>query len=319
MPKNYEITSGVAGAKVFSSTAPLTEWPQTTVTYTYTEFEGPVSTSEEKAFVVTGEGRVFDKGPLTSVQLTNFVQGLGPNCFSGGLFTTVTLPNSCTFIQEQAFDNCPQLASINLGSDLSFIGKDAFANCVKLLTINLPASLTNIDPEAFRRQCSFAAFNVNANNSVYRSTDSVLMSKDSTKLIRYPPAKQTTSYSIPNSVTEVKSYAFSRTNINELTIPSSVQSFSPVVWEDSEGVAVRKIYVQGCHLDFPTSVGGFTTVNPSNPLEFIFSCQSPPTGFTHNFYVSNVGWQPIKIKVPSPGLAWGQFYQYNSSILIERY
>ena len=66
---------------------------------------------------------------------------------------------------------------------------------------------------------------VDIENKSYSSENGILFNKDKTEIIRYSPGKNDSSYTIPNSVTNIGSYAFSDCyNLTSVTIPNSVTS-----------------------------------------------------------------------------------------------
>ena len=89
-------------------------------------------------------------------------------------------------ILYSAFDNCSSLTSVTIGNSVTSIGYSAFSGC---------SSLTSIS--------------VDENNESYCSIDGNLYNKDATALIQYAIGKRDTSFTIPNSVTSIGSYAFS--------------------------------------------------------------------------------------------------------------
>ena len=60
------------------------------------------------------------------------------------------IPNSMTYIGNDAFYDCNSLTSINIPNSVTNIGDRAFYNCVSLTKINIPNSVTNIGNEAFQ-------------------------------------------------------------------------------------------------------------------------------------------------------------------------
>ena len=61
----------------------------------------------------------------------------------------IILPNSITYIGEDAFDTCRELSEVVLPSNLISIGESAFYRCTSLTSIEIPASVTSIGYEAF--------------------------------------------------------------------------------------------------------------------------------------------------------------------------
>ena len=63
--------------------------------------------------------------------------------------TGITILNSVTSIEENAFYQCSKLSNIYFGNSLTSIGKRAFYKCESLTQITLPESLTHLDAYAF--------------------------------------------------------------------------------------------------------------------------------------------------------------------------
>jgi len=89
--------------------------------------------------------------------------------------------------------------------------------------MTIPNSVTSIGNEAFSGCSSLVSITVNSGNREYSSANDVLFNNDGTKLINYPPSNAQTSYTIPDSVTFIKSYAFEGcSSLTSITIPNSV-------------------------------------------------------------------------------------------------
>jgi len=70
------------------------------------------------------------------------VRGIGSSAFANCTrLTSVTLPNSVTFISDEAFANCIGLTSMTLPESVGEIGNGAFSGCTNLKTLCLPLSM----------------------------------------------------------------------------------------------------------------------------------------------------------------------------------
>ena len=87
---------------------------------------------------------------LTSVTIGNSVTGIENNAFYGcsGL-TSVVIPNSVTSIENNAFYGCSGLTSVTIGNSVTYIGSYAFYNCTSLTSVVIPNSVTFITECAF--------------------------------------------------------------------------------------------------------------------------------------------------------------------------
>src|ERR1035437_6548260 len=93
------------------------------------------------------------------------------------------------------------------GLPVTSIGSSAFYYCTRLTSVTIGNSVTNIGYRAFDSCTSLIAITVAATNSVYSSVAGVLFNKSQTTLIQCPGGKAG-SYTIPNTVTSIGSYAF---------------------------------------------------------------------------------------------------------------
>lgn len=93
-------------------------------------------------------------GAAADVTIPSRYQGkpvtmIGHAAFFNSAVTSVTIPNSVTYIGFSAFSSCTSLKSITLPSSLSFISGALFLGCSQLTTIHIPVSVTSIGNNAF--------------------------------------------------------------------------------------------------------------------------------------------------------------------------
>lgn len=125
-------------------------------------------------------------------------------CTQASDIESVTLPDSLTTIEKNAFDNCEKLKSVTIPPNVSSIGLAAFVEGLS------ESSLTEIkvDPE----------------NPYFSEKDGVVFSKDGTKLIVFPSGRSG-DYQIPDGTVSVGDYAFYYcVNVSSITVPGSVRS-----------------------------------------------------------------------------------------------
>lgn len=115
------------------------------------------------------------------------VETIGRAAFYGSSVTSVTIPDSVTFISDLAFANCSNLTNISIPNSVTSIGSSAFEYCTSLKSITLPSSLRTISQALFF-DCS-----------------------------------QLTTIQIPDSVSSILAYAFYNCrNLKTIRIPVSV-------------------------------------------------------------------------------------------------
>ncbi len=148
-----------------------------------------------------------------------------------GKVGSYTIPVSVTSIggstyykTEGAFAGCTNLTSVTIGNGVTSIGDYAFDGCNSLTIVAIPTSVTNIGKDAFADCTSLTALTVNPENRVYSDLDGVLFDQRLNRLIQFPGGLSI-SYTIPGSVTNIRSGAFAGcTSLASVTIPGSVAS-----------------------------------------------------------------------------------------------
>ena len=148
------------------------------------------------------------------------VVGVRYNAFSNcSSLTSVELPSSVVIIESQAFDNSKNLTSISMPGVIS-ISNNAFYRC-SLTSLQLPKSLVIIEDGAFGEN-AMSSITIDTENEYFTSVDGVLYDKNVTKIVGFPNKKGGV-YTIPSTVTTIKTYTFSsNTTLDELVIPASV-------------------------------------------------------------------------------------------------
>jgi hypothetical protein len=132
------------------------------------------------------------------------------------------LQQGVTSIGDWAFSFCNRLTSLTIPNSVIRIGEMAFTMCEGLISVTIGSSIASIESGALSSCINLTSIDVEANNLDYSSVDGVLFSKLQDILVQYPAGK-TGVYAIPNSVTYIKSAAFTNCrNLTLVTIPNSV-------------------------------------------------------------------------------------------------
>ena len=179
----------------------LTNWDwntQTGATFTVT-----VAAGTSKFFFDPTTGMITGyNGTDTVVVIPSKINGftvetIGHTAFRYSSVTSVTIPDSVTFISDSAFAYCSSLTNISIPNSVTAIGSFAFEGCTKLESITLPSSLLTISEFLFY-DCS-----------------------------------QLTTIHIPDSVSSIRQYAFYNCGkLETIRIPVSVTSIGSYAFDD---------------------------------------------------------------------------------------
>lgn len=167
--------------------------------------------------------KLFKYEKIKNITLGDKITSI-PNSAFGGCKALVSIYyGNITSIGSSAFFNCISLKSINIPESVTSIGQNAFSSCSNLTKITIPDNVTSIGIDAFYKCSKLESINVGENNANFKSISDVFFLKDGSSLIRYPPGKKDTNYSIPTSVTTIKNNAFYQCNyLESIIIPDGV-------------------------------------------------------------------------------------------------
>ena len=170
---------------------------------------------------------------LTTASLRISGDGYMPNgtdqCWRTALgnryITELVIEEGVKSIMEGAFYGEEKLKYVTLPASLEFIGDSAFADtAVEFVT--LPKNLRDFNGTIFNSQ-SFTQYHVSPENPYYKAIDGVVYSKDLTKLVAYPVGRFAdggeNNFKIPETVTEISSYAFLNCMHSSFKIPGTVK------------------------------------------------------------------------------------------------
>ena len=156
-------------------------------------------------------------------------------CQYEGTDTNIVVPDTIdgrkvTVLGNSTFQYCTQasdIESVTLPDSLTTIEKNAFYNCEKLKSVTIPPNVSSIGLAAFVEglsESSLTEIKVDPENPYFSEKDGVVFSKDGTKLIMFPSGRSG-DYQIPDGTVSVGDYAFYYcVNVSSITVPGSVRS-----------------------------------------------------------------------------------------------
>jgi hypothetical protein len=214
-----------------------------------------------------GDAAFFEKTNLTSVTVGTNVAIIADQAFSYSSMTSVTLPAGVTNIAFDAFLDCNRLTAITVATNnpdfssaagvlfnqnqttliefpegkagsyavpgsVTNIGVYAFYGSSNLTSVALSTNINTIENYAFYDCQGLIAITVDTNNPWYSSVAGVLFDKSQDTLIQYPAGNTATSYTMPNTVTNIGMEAFfSCPKLTGVTIGTNVAIIGGAAFE----------------------------------------------------------------------------------------
>lgn len=231
-------------------------------------------------FMMDGDKLVKYTGTATSVSVPNGVKTIGAEAFADNTsLSYVTLPNSLLYIENGAFSGCRYLNRVMVPEGVRSIGNGAFADCENLSSVTLPASLTQMGTSVFAGCDDLKTIGIDKKNPNFVCEDGVLYSDDKTIVYQVLAGRDKKNYMMPNSVEEIKKYAFwgcenlesvgisghvkriddyafsNAAGLKSITIPFSVRSIGTKAFEDCRNLVDAEIPVSVTKID-PTAFDG---------------------------------------------------------------
>ena len=142
----------------------------------------------------------------------------------------IVIPNSVTRIDSSAFYFCTNLTSVMIPNSVTSIGNSAFYYCTNLTSVTIPNSVTSIGDYAFESCSSLTSVHI----SDIASWCAISFGNSSANPLDfahnlYLNGTLVTDLVIPNSVTSIENYTFSKcSSLTSVVIPNSVTSIG--VW-----------------------------------------------------------------------------------------
>ena len=210
---------------------------------------------------------------LTNLAIPASVTKVGSWAFSECVgLTGIEIPAAATDIGDGAFSGCARLSAITVDpananyssqdgvlfdrdgaslircpggksgpyaipSGTVNLAEEAFLDCYGVTCISLPANVAHLGANVFEGCKSLTAIEVDAANASYASQEGVLFSQTLETLVRYPPGKTGSSYTVPSGVTCIADGAFEGcSGLTDIMIPAEVNTIGKNVFEGCDAL-----------------------------------------------------------------------------------
>ena len=190
--------------------------------------------------LIAADGESDDSTQFTDGSFTYAIESPGEVVLSK--YTEPDDPPSQVRIPESVlFDGAPW--TVVAIADLAFFS-DSCGEATK--SVFIPSTVTDIGNWAFSSAC-IEHLEVDSANDSYWSEDGVIFEKHSNILVRYPPAKQGSSYAVSEDVSDIAAGAFlDAYGLETVYIGANVIFIEPYAFQRCEGLA--EVYFQGGRL-----------------------------------------------------------------------
>lgn len=160
-------------------------------------------------FQLDGTTLVKYTGTVSAVSVPDEVKKISAEAFAGNTaITSVRFPKGLESIGYGAFYSCTALKSIQIPDSVVSIGSGVFANCTALNTVSFGSGVKELGTGIFAGCTSLKNVKITKKNVKFKVDKGVIYDTDLTTIYQYLPGKEESSFKVPDSVREIKKYAF---------------------------------------------------------------------------------------------------------------
>ena len=233
-----------------------------------------------------------------------------PTGYTGANLTEVAIGTAVTSIANYCFQLCTNLQFVTFGnnSTLTTIGSDAFTNCA-IITFEIPASVTTIGRNPWIYCSELTTLTVAAGGSgPFTSDGKGLLNNTSNTLIAYAIGNTSVSYTIPNNIIIIGSYAVIQgVNLTTLVIPEGVTTVDQGAFSQS---GLTSLHIPSSMVTL--NPDGFSQCNISS-LTFAANSNLTTIG-TNAFYGNSLSSTPSVVIPASVTTLGNQVFKLCSSL-----
>ena len=162
---------------------------------------------------------------ISSIQLPDCLQMIGPRAFGESKIETITMPKELYAIGQEAFWRCKNLSSISIPQGIKIIAAETFSDCENLLEVVLPETVYAIEKRAFENCKKLTAITL---------PDSITQ----IGACAFLNCANLTSIEIPGGVKEIEQSAFGGcTSLTQVHLEEGLEMIGAGAFHDCESLA----------------------------------------------------------------------------------
>ena len=232
------------------------------------------SSSANNGFMMDGTTLVKYTGTANAVSVPNGVKTIGAEAFSENIsLSSISFPSGLETIENGAFSGCTQLRRLVIPEGCTTIENGAFADCDKLEYISIPASLSEFGTSVFAGCDRLKSVDLAAGNPNFICDDGVLYNNKKSIIYQVLSGRTNSVYNMPDSVEEIKKYAFwGCLNLKNVNVSSNLKEIGDYAFSNASAMesivlpysvrAIRQKAFEDCrHLKDVTIPGSVTQID----------------------------------------------------------
>lgn len=169
---------------------------------------------------------------LATINLPDSLETIGWMAFQDcAALKAIEIPSGVKLIEDNAFSGCTSLETLIINEGVETIEAEAFYGCSKVKALHLPVSVSTMPLDAFPPTWNMESLTVARDNPLYFAQNNILYNKDRTEILLVACKGVSGEIVIPEGVTHLDSYLFSRCeNLTSIILPASLASMGDAVF-----------------------------------------------------------------------------------------
>ncbi len=200
-------------------------------------------TASAPDFQVNGTTLVKYNGTSANVSVSDYVEKIEAEAFAGNdSIQSIMIGDGVKTIGSGAFRGCSQLQSVSIADSVETIDQAAFADCPSLNSVTIGSGLKSLGDGAFAGDISLASVSFD-DNSRFVCYDGAIYNREAQDtLYALLAGREDGYYSMPSTVSTIKTYAFwGDRNLQSVDISGNVSEISAYAFSNCANLKIVNI------------------------------------------------------------------------------